>query len=323
MTILGGSLGQTQVNVQPAPAIAGDFASKNPYWTYDAGPGGLVAGPNGLTIGLFAWTTVPVDADGTPSYANNYGTGNVAGFVHREQQGLIENYLQTSSMLLPAGFPATLMNGGDFWVVNSGATMAKVGQKAYASFATGAATFAATGSVTAGGTSTASTIAATTFSVTGSIAGDIMTVTVVGSGTVYPGATISGTNVTSGNMVVSQISGTAGGIGTYYVSIPEQSVASTTISGTYGLLTVGGTVVAGFAVNDVLAATGSVVAGTTITAAVSGTGGAGTYVVNNNTAVTSQAINVAAVNVETKWTATSNALPGELVKISSHVGAYG
>jgi hypothetical protein len=323
MTTLGGNLGQTQVNVQPAPAVAGDFASKNPYWTYDAGPGGLVAGPNGLSVGLFAWVTAPHDADGTPSYANNAGTGNVAGFVHRGQQGLIENYLATSSMLIPAGFPVVLMNGGDFWVVNGGSGVAQVGMKAYAAFATGAASFAASGAPSSGGTSTASTIAATTFSATGSIAGDVMTVTAVGSGTVYPGSTISGTNVTSGNQVVSQISGAAGGVGTYYVSIPEQSVASTTISGTYGLLTVGGTVAGNFAVNDVLAATGSVVAGTTITAAISGTGGAGTYVVNNNTAVSSQAINVAAVNVETKWYAASNGLPGELVKITSHVNNYG
>jgi hypothetical protein len=226
-------------------------------------------------------------------------------------------------MLIPAGFPVVLMNGGDFWVANGGSGVAQVGMKAYAAFATGAASFAASGAPSSGGTSTASTIAATTFSATGSITGDVMTVTAVGSGTVYPGSTISGTNVTSGNQVVSQISGAAGGVGTYYVSIPEQSVASTTISGTYGLLTVGGTVAGNFAVNDVLAATGSVVAGTTITAAISGTGGAGTYVVNNNTAVSSQAINVAAVNVETKWYAASNGLPGELVKITSHVSNYG
>ena len=34
---------QTQVTNQPAPAIAGDFASLNPFWTVDAGPDGLVS----------------------------------------------------------------------------------------------------------------------------------------------------------------------------------------------------------------------------------------------------------------------------------------
>src|SRR5258706_14001213 len=36
-----------QVNVQPAPAVAGDFASTNPRSAYPAGPGGPVAGAAG------------------------------------------------------------------------------------------------------------------------------------------------------------------------------------------------------------------------------------------------------------------------------------
>src|ERR1700757_1012811 len=124
------ALGQTQVNVQPAPAVAGDFASKNIYTTFDAGPGGLVAGASGVSVGLFAWVAPPVDGDGTNSGGNNFGVGNVAGFVHRSQQALIENYLGSASMLIPAGFPVTLMNGGDFWVVNNGSGVATVGMKA-------------------------------------------------------------------------------------------------------------------------------------------------------------------------------------------------
>jgi hypothetical protein len=315
-------LGQSQVNVQPAPAVVGDFASKNVWTTFDAGPGGLVAGPLGLTTGLFAWVTPPVDADGTPSFANNYGSGNVAGFVHRTMNGLLTNYLQSSGLLVPAGFEVEVMNGGDFWCINNGSGVATWGMKAYANLANGQATFAATGSPTTGASGSASSIAAETFSVTGSISGDIMSVTAVGSGTVYPGAAISGTGITTGSVVVSQISGTTGGIGNYYVSIPEQATASVTISGTYGLLTVGGTVVSGFAVNQTISGS-SVVAGTTITALGTGTGGAGTYVVNNNTVVSSTAITVAAVNQETKWYAVSNAAPGEMIKISSHTAAYG
>ena len=315
-------LGQSQVNYQPAIGLVGDFASKNPFWTFDAGPGGLVAGPLGLTTGLFAWVTPPVDADGTPSFANNFGAGNVAGFVHRTMNGLLTNYLQSAGLLVPAGFQINLMSGGDFLAVNAGSNVATWGMKAYATFANGQATFAAPATPTTGGSGSASTVTAQTFSVTGSIVGDILMVTAVASGTIFPGATISGTGVTTASQVVSQISGTTGGIGAYYVSIPEQNAASTTISGTYGLLTVGGTVVAGFATNQVITGTG-VAAGTTITALGTGTGGAGTYIVNNNAAVGSTAISVAAVNVETKFYAVSNALPGEIVKISSHVTQFG
>lgn len=317
------ALGQSQVQVQPAPAVVGDFASKNVFTTFDAGPGGLVAGPSGLTTGLFAWVVPPVDTDGTPTFANNYGSGNTAGFVHRTMNGLLTNYLQSAGLLVPAGFQVEVMNTGDFWAINNGSNTATWGMKAYATFANGQATFAATGAPTGGGSGSTSTIAAGTSSFTASIVGDIMTVTAVGSGTLYAGTSISGTGVTTASTIVSQISGTTGGIGTYYVSIPEQSVASTTISGTYGLLTVGGTVVTGFGVGDVLTVSGSVVAGTVISALGTGTGGAGTYIVTNNTVVSSQAISVAAINVETKWYAVSNAAPGEMVKISSHLSSYG
>jgi len=164
---------------------------------------------------------------------------------------------------------------------------------------------------------------ASTFSVTGSINNATLTVTAVGSGTIVAGATISGTGIATGTQIQNQLlplqSGEAlGGIGRYGVSIGDQSTASVTVSGTYGTLTVGGTVAGNFGIGNVLAATGSVVAGTHITQNLTGTGGAGTYVVDNNTVVSSQAINVAAVNVETKWVAMSTAQAGELIKISDH-----
>lgn len=66
-------------------------------------------------------------------------------------------------------------------------------------------------------------------SVTASIAGQTMTVTAVGSGTLYPGNTITGTGVTSGTVILSQLSGTTGGAGAYSVGT-SQTVASTTIT---------------------------------------------------------------------------------------------
>ena len=305
---------QNLVQTQPAVAVAGDFASANPRYSVLAGAGGLVAGPLGLLAGLFAWVAYSqIDSDGAPAAANNFGTGIPAGISPRNEQGLLTSYLQSAGMLTPAGFEVTVFSAGDFWIKNDGATQALPGQKAYATFANGKATFAATGSATTASGS-ASSIAAATNSFTGSIAGNVLTVTAVASGSIYPGTTISGTGVASGTMVASQLSGTALGIGTYSLNIPEQTITSEAMTGTYGILTVGGTVVSGFGVGSTISGT-NVVAGTQVTALISGTGGAGTYAVNNNTVVSSTAI-TAATNIETSWYATTSALAGELVKIT-------
>lgn len=309
---------QTQVYDQPAAFVAGDRVSNNPLFSYDAGPGGLVAGSLGVVVGRFAWVVPPLDPNGGPTIANSFGTGPVAGFVMRAQQALNPTYLSFAGNVIQPGFELAIMIGGDFAALNEGTTQALNGYKAYADLATGKVSFAPAGTPATGATATGSSIAAQTFSVTGTISGDVLTVTAVGSGTVYAGSTISGTRVASGTQVLSQLSGTAGGVGTYRVNIPEQTVASTTISGTYGLMTVGTlTSSTPFAVNQVLNATGAVVAGTTITAIVTGAGGTGsTMVVNNNTVVSSQSISSFS-NVETKWYARSTGLPGEVVKISS------
>jgi hypothetical protein len=66
-------------------------------------------------------------------------------------------------------------------------------------------------------------------SVTASIAGELMTVTASGSGTLARGLTLSATTVTAGTVILEQVSGTTGAVGTYRVS-PSQTVASTTIT---------------------------------------------------------------------------------------------
>jgi hypothetical protein len=208
------------------------------------------------------------------------------------------------------------MSGGSFWVKNDGLTEALVGQKAYANFADGKVSFAVT-AAPLGATSSAGSIAANTAAVTGSIAGDILTVTAVGSGVLVPGGILSGTGVAAGTQILSQLTGAAGGIGTYVVSIPEQAVASTAIAETYGTFTAGGTLVGVFGIGDVLSGSG-VTAGTTITALGTGTGGAGTYIVQTTQTASSTAI-TAGTDVETKYVAMSAGLPGELVKISSNL----
>jgi hypothetical protein len=307
---------QSQVNTVPAPAVAGDFASYNPRDTVLAGPGGLVAGSAGVTVGNFAWWSASaIDQDSAPQIVNSFGSGPVTGFVHRNQQALITTYLAETSLTIPAGFPVTLFASGDFWVKNSGTTEATVGMNAYANYSNGAVTFAAAGSVSSA--SVTGAIAASTASVTGSISGDVMTVTAVGSGTLVVGGILSGTGVATGTQIVSQLTGTAGGIGTYSVSIPEQTVASTTISETYGTLTVSAVSSGTLGVGDALSGTG-VTTGTTITALGTGTGGTGTYIVSPSQTASSTTI-TAGTSVQTKWVAMSAGAPGELVKISSHL----
>jgi hypothetical protein len=143
---------QKTVTTQPAPALPGDFCDANPRSSFDAGPGGLVAGTNGVTIGAFAWldTTGPLDANGVHTRVLNSGAGAPTGFVHREQQGLITLYLAYAGMLIPAGFGVTLMTSGGYWVLNTGAAASVLGQKAFASLTTGAVQVAAAGATVAG-----------------------------------------------------------------------------------------------------------------------------------------------------------------------------
>lgn len=81
-----------------------------------------------------------------------------------------------------------------------------------------------------GVTTSASTIALTT-----------LTVSAMSSGTLVPGMLLTGTGVTAGTRIVSQLTGTTGGAGTYQVSI-SQTVAATAITGAYDLnVTIDGT----------------------------------------------------------------------------------
>lgn len=80
----------------------------------------------------------------------------------------------------------------------------------------------------------ASMITAQTFSTTATISTingvPTLTVTVLGSGTVYPGMALAGTGVIPGTIITAQLTGTANGVGTYQVN-NAQTVGSTTITG--------------------------------------------------------------------------------------------
>jgi len=278
-----------QINVQAAPAVVGDFCDSNPRSTVDNGAGAFVAGPNGLTVGLFAW------ADPTNTLLSNTGVGAPTGFIHRDQQALITAFLGDDSMLIPPGYQATAFNAGGFWVLNSGSTTSAIGNTAYANNANGSVAFGSAGSpptsasVTASiaaNTSSAGTIALNAF--TGAIAGTTLTVSAIATGALAPGQFVAGGLTDPATQIVSQLTGTTGSTGTYLVSV-SQTVASGSLTTSGGTFTAGGTITGVFAVGQTLSGTG-VTAGTTVTNLISGAGGAGTYAVSVAQTTTSTAI---------------------------------
>ena len=259
---------QSQVNQVPAPGVEGDFATLNPFYEYPAGPGGLVAGSQGVTVGRFCWLDQTyLDPDNEPTPVNNFGAGVPIGILGRRQQGVITVFLAEASLVVPTGLPIGVLSAADLWVKNRGTTQALPGMKVYADMATGNASFAPTNS--ASSASITGSIATQTGTVTGTVVGDVLTVTGSGALPLVAGALISGTvggsGVIANTRIVSQLSGTAGGAGTYAVSVPEQNVpVAGTLNFAYGLLTVSA-VGSGTIENNALLTGTGVTAGTTIT----------------------------------------------------------
>ena len=130
-----------------------------------------------------------------------------------------------------------------------------------------------------GVTAATSTIAAgaATSSALSSITGDVFTTGASVTGAFVVGGVLSGTGVTAGTTILSQVTGTAGGVGTYKISI-AQNVASTTITQSYGVLTVVA-MTSGFLAPGQIISGGTIAANTKIVSQLTGTTGqAGTYV---------------------------------------------
>jgi hypothetical protein len=272
-----------------------------------AGEGAFVAGAAGVAVGLFAWAD-PV----LTNTLNNFGIAAPIGFIHRAQQGLITTFLAYQTLSVPAGLPVTAFNQGDFWVRNNGAVASTIGMKTYALNGTGQATFNVTATPPTSGSATAATLQVitsattggalpTTNTSTGSIAGNVLTVTAVGAGSVLGvGQSISGTGIDPAAVVriLAQLTGTAGGIGTYTISQSfGVAVASTTITMSGGGLTLTGANASGiFAIGHVIAGT-NIPTGTTITGYGTATaGGAGTYTVDRVAAIAATASTITVTN---------------------------
>ena len=142
-----------------------------------------------------------------------------------------------------------------------------------------------------GGTGTYTlTYTGSTAEFTGSISGTTLTVTAVASGTIINSQVLTGNSVTSGTTIVSQLTGTTGGIGTYTVSI-SQTRTSGDFTGTYTLASTSLSILSTvfnvtavasgtLSIGQFLTGTG-IAFGTTITALGTGTGGTGTYTLSS------------------------------------------
>lgn len=231
---------QTFVNRHLAPGVTGGFASMNPRAVVPAGPGAFKADEDApVVVGYFAW--------GAPATGVAYGeetASSFLGFVANEGQTVITDFLGISRLAVQAGFPVTLYSHGDFWAfVNQTSGLAvAVGDPIYADAATGEPTtddasaanpdtgYVAATAAPASPTSTATSLAATgVLTVGGTIVGSIS----IGDG--------NSTHVTSTNMpdnvfIMSQLTGTAGGAGTYQTTSRGVVVASEAASFVTGRL---------------------------------------------------------------------------------------
>lgn len=161
----------TSVNVTQAPGIEGDFSSVNPRHSLLSVPGGFVAGPQGLTIGRFAWTDV------TGTILSNTGTGAPACVIHRAMQGSFSPYAVEGGMtILPGQGVGEMFDGGDFFARNVGTSAAARGMKAYASTTDGSISFGAPAATVAGSVETK------WFAATPAAAGELVKITTTAPG---------------------------------------------------------------------------------------------------------------------------------------------
>lgn len=177
---------QTTVSAQQAAGIEGGFHGANPHFTLTNPDEGMwVAGTPGPFVGRFAWANT---ATGVVTSAHP-GVATVrTGFVHRDQAAVISGLLTETTNQVVAGQGIDLLEDGPMWArFASGAT---IGQKVYASYATGACRAAAT--------ATPATATGTTASTT-SGSPNLASV----SGTLNPGEPISGTGIAAGAYIVS------------------------------------------------------------------------------------------------------------------------
>jgi hypothetical protein len=234
---------QRVVQSQPAPAVAGDFASNNPRTSLiPATDSGLVAGDASVRCGYFAWAANDGKVYSSLAAAAAVG-GATIGFVARQPNipsALITSFLGESIMTLQIGLPVTLQTSGDYW-----ADLAAIdpGDAIFALATTGApslvddASTEPTGYV---GASQSKVNAVTANTTTIAVTTGIMTIATVSSGVVEAGQRVTGTGVPAGTYILYQISGTAGGAGAYQTNSQNRAAvaafAATMIQGDLAII---------------------------------------------------------------------------------------
>jgi len=201
---------QTSVSLQQSPGIEGGFHGANPHYSLTSPDEGMwVAGSPGPFVGRFAWANT---ANGKVTSAHPGVTTVRVGFVHRDQPAVISGLVTETTNQVVAGQGIGLLEDGPMWArFAAGAT---IGQKVYASYATGACRAAATGS--------AATATGTTANTTSGSA-NLASV----SGTLNPGEPISGTGIPAGTYIVSVNAGAGTAVMSANASATNSAVALT------------------------------------------------------------------------------------------------
>lgn len=111
---------QNQVYIQPAMAIAGDFASSNPMHYQLSSTGKMIADASGVTVGHFA----TLNADGTVTSVPGAAPSTLSRitFVHREQNAQITTFLAESGSTIQPGQPVSGFASGDFFLTADAVT---------------------------------------------------------------------------------------------------------------------------------------------------------------------------------------------------------
>lgn len=220
MTGLSSDGFQNVVNIYPAPAVPGDFAGANIRANVVGGGQEYVASPAGVPVGTIGWAN-PV----TGVISSYYQPSSFPCFIHRDNQGLITQFLGISTVLVPGNTEITGMDQGDFWGLFAGG--ATVTQKVYANAVTGALTSAATGNGVTGA------ITSLSVATTG-----VMTVATITGTPLAVGQIITAVGVPPGSYIGSLGTG-AGGAGTYNLINADGTpfTVVTTVAGTYNGVT--------------------------------------------------------------------------------------
>ncbi|WP_186043032.1 structural cement protein Gp24 [Burkholderia gladioli] len=181
------------VRLQPEVGVPGTRASMNPISVISR------VAQTAVTVARFVWPGT--DTDGQ---VQNTGAGKVLGFAITDQVGVIPNYLQEYSMVVPAGMAVEVAEQGEWFA--SSANVATLGQKVYANYGDGSLSFGATGSASTNAGITANTASNTTLTVTANTGAAIQV-----------GQPVSGTGIPAGTYIAALGTGT-GGAGTYTLS---------------------------------------------------------------------------------------------------------